>query len=152
MLIVPQSCCIFSVSWGNLQHNNAPLKAIYLNKTMASHQQGELPSAFLPLPSSSWEPRASTPNLPDWCAGKSVLPAPDTCHWSSHLPHHWLSRSLDTEACKNKYPVDSSCDPFITRGCCTAEEKQTQVSLEDVLCLQHRYSSDSPACSWLETA
>lgn len=23
MLIVPQSCCILTVSWGNLEHNNA---------------------------------------------------------------------------------------------------------------------------------
>lgn len=88
---------------------------------MASHQQCKLPSAFLPF---IWLSRGAQGKHPKpfWLMCCEIS-SPCSRHLplKSYLPHHWLSKSLDTETCKNKYPGDSSCDPFITGCCCRAQ-------------------------------
>lgn len=54
-----------------------------------------------------------------WC--EISPPWSSSCHWGSFLPHHRFSTSLDIETCKNKYPGDSSCDPFIIECCCRVQ-------------------------------
>lgn len=88
---------------------------------MTSHHQDKLPSAFLPF---YWLTLGAQDKHPKpfrlMCCEISP-PWSSSCHWGSFLPHHRFSRSLDIETCKNKYPGDSSCDPFITECCCRVQ-------------------------------